>query len=78
MPEFVGTSISSLWPEQLAIPMIESLDKNEHVKYFEHMKRGYMHCNLSKDFFNVEMKYIDQIETYGGKVVEKVLFQVIR
>ncbi len=76
MPEFVGTSISSLWPEQLAIPMIESLDKNEHVKYFEHMKRGYMHCNLSKDFFNVEMKYIDQIETYGGKVVEKVLFQV--
>lgn len=76
MPEFVGTSISSIWPNELALPMIDALGNNPHVQYFEHLKRGYMHCTITKEHLNITMKYVDTALVKNGKIIEAINFQV--
>ena len=40
--EFVASSISANWPEQLARPVTENLEHNPQVKFYEPDKRGYL------------------------------------
>lgn len=68
MTEFVGTSISSLWPEPLARPMHDALPANPQVRYYESQKRGYMHFDVTPESLNVEMRAIDRTDQPGGTV----------
>jgi alkaline phosphatase D len=68
MTEFVGTSISSLWPEPLAKPMHDALPANPQVRYYESQKRGYMHFDVTPERLNVEMRAIDRTDQPGGTV----------
>lgn len=76
MTEFVGTSISSLWPEPLAKPMYDALPHNPHVNFYDSSKRGYMRCTFTKDRLTTDLRTIDTIERAGGKVTTERSFVV--
>lgn len=68
MTEFVGTSISSLWPEPLAKPMHDALPANPHVRHFDSQNRGYISCTVTKDLWTTELRTIDRTDRAGGTV----------
>lgn len=68
MTEFVGTSISSLWPEPLAKPMHDALPDNPHVRHFDSQKRGYIRCTVTGDLWTTDLRTIDYTDRVGGKV----------
>jgi alkaline phosphatase D len=68
MSEFVGTSISSLWPEPLAKPMQDALPANPHVSYYESQKRGYLRCTVTDDLWTTDLRTIDFADRPGGMV----------
>lgn len=76
MSEFVGTSISSLWPEPLAKPMLDALPANPHVRYHESRKRGYMRCTVAGDRWTTDLRAIDFTDKPGGGVTTERSFVV--
>lgn len=76
MTEFVGTSISSLWPEPLAKPMHDALPANPHVRHFESEKRGYISCTVTKDLWTTELRAVDRTDRAGGTVKTDKTFVV--
>ncbi len=65
--EFVGTSISALWPEPLAKPMQDALPKNPHLAYYDPVKRGYMRCTVTEKTWTTDMRAIEFTDKPGGK-----------
>lgn len=76
MTEFVGTSISSQWPEPLARPMQEALPRNPHIRYFESAKRGYLRCTITRDSWTTDLRTIDRTDAPGGAVSAERSFVV--
>lgn len=68
MSEFVGTSISSLWPEPLARPMQDALPANPHVRHYDSQKRGYLRCTMTDDLWTTDLRTIDFTDRPGGTV----------
>lgn len=66
LPEFVGTSISSLWPEPLALPIQNALPDNPHILYYNYKKRGYLKCTFSPSKLIVENRLISSTDSPGG------------
>lgn len=64
--EFVGTSVSALWPEPLAKPMQEALPKNPHLAYYNPTKRGYMRCTVTEKKWTTDMRAITFTNKPGG------------
>lgn len=76
MSEFVGTSISSLWPEPLAKPMQDALPANPHIKYYESQKRGYLRMTVTDDLWTTDLRTIDFTDKPGGTVSTERSFVV--
>ncbi|MBB2189244.1 alkaline phosphatase [Gluconacetobacter azotocaptans] len=68
MPEFLGTSISSLWPEPLAAPIRNALPDNPHVQHYDSLHRGYLRCTFTPTRMWVETRLISHTDKPGGKV----------
>lgn len=67
LTEFVGTSISSIWPEALAAPMREALPRNRHVTHFDPTRRGYMRCTVTASTWTTDLRIIDTTAAPGGR-----------
>ncbi len=76
MTEFVGTSISSAWPEPLAKPMRDALPNNLHLGYFDPAQRGYMRCTVTDQHWTTDMRTIDQTVRPGGQTTTSASFIV--
>ncbi|WP_162895006.1 alkaline phosphatase D family protein [Rhizobium terrae] len=76
MSEFVGTSISSLWPDQLAKPMQAALPANPHIRHYEHTRRGYLRMTVTEDRWTTDLRTIEFTDKPGGKVSTEKSFVV--
>ncbi|WP_342360336.1 alkaline phosphatase D family protein [Terrarubrum flagellatum] len=74
--EFVGTSISSVWPEPLAKPMRDALPKNPHLSYFDPAKRGYMRCTVTEKSWTTDMRTTEFTDRSGATTKTDVSFVV--
>lgn len=59
--EFVGTSISSDFPEQFIAPVTAALGDNPHTKFFDGANRGYVRCLLSRDRWQSDYRVVSTI-----------------
>ncbi len=59
--EFIGTSISSNWPEPLAHPMRDSLSLNPHVRFQDMTKRGYTLHEVTADAWKAVFKTVGDV-----------------
>jgi alkaline phosphatase D len=61
--EFIGTSISSNFPEQV-VPLVQfALGDNPHTKYFEGLHRGYVRCTVTPELWRTDFRGVDSILT---------------
>jgi alkaline phosphatase D len=67
MTEFVGTSISSLWPAELAAPMENALPANPHITFYDSAKRGYMRCTLTPKSWTTDIRTVEFTDRPGGR-----------
>jgi alkaline phosphatase D len=75
--EFIGTSITSTFPDSF-IPIVESaLRETPYAKYFEARRRGYVRCTLGERSWRSDYRYVSTtqeqeatIETAASFVVE--------
>lgn len=68
MTEFVGTSISSLWPQPLDQPIRDALALNPHVRHYRSQDRGYLRITLEPDLCRVDPRRINFTDRPGGNV----------
>jgi alkaline phosphatase D len=66
LPEFLGTSISSLWPEPLADPIRSALSANPHVLHYDPAHRGYLLCHFTAASLTVETRLLSTALQPGG------------
>ncbi|HEY9783592.1 MAG TPA: alkaline phosphatase [Leptolyngbyaceae cyanobacterium] len=59
--EFVGTSISSDFPEQFIQPTTAALRDNPHTKFFNGSLRGYVRCQLTRDRWQSDYRVVSTI-----------------
>lgn len=59
MAEFLGTSVSSVWPDAMALPMQAALPSNPHIKFYDYKRRGYMRCTVTKDAWTTDVRNVD-------------------
>lgn len=76
LTEFVGTSISSVWPEPLANPMQKALARNPHIVHYDSTKRGYMRCTVTEKTWTTDMRVIDFTDKPGGQTTTAQSFVV--
>ncbi len=73
--EFVGTSVSALWPEPLAKPMLDSMARNPQVRYFDHTRRGYLLCDVDRTQWLTRMMTTNALDR-AAPVVQTTGFAV--
>jgi len=56
--EFVGTSISSNFPAQIAAVATAARVKNPHTKFFDGSRRGYARCTLTRDEWRTDFRTV--------------------
>lgn len=66
--EFVGTSISSVWPEPLDRPFRESMGRNPDVSFYDSSRRGYLLCTLTPDLWTTDLMTADTTADPKGTV----------
>jgi alkaline phosphatase D len=74
--EFVGTSISSTWPEPLDAPFRDNLGRNPQVRYYESRKRGYLLSTLTPARWTVDLMSVTTATEPGGSVARDKRFVV--
>lgn len=57
--EFLGTSITSLWPGPLDQPIADNLANNPHVKYYNGQERGYQVHTVTGREWRTELRIVD-------------------
>lgn len=74
--EFVGTSVSSNFPES-AIPQVRaSLPGNPHTKFFNGTRRGYVLCNLTRQQWRTDFRAVSTTLEPNGSVSTLASFVV--
>jgi alkaline phosphatase D len=76
MTEFVGTSISSVWPAPLAQPMADAMSANPHVAHYDPSRRGYLRCTVTPRTWTADLRTIDFTDKPGGKTTTERSFVV--
>ncbi len=59
--EFVGTAISSQFPQQYIGPIKLARIANRHVKFFEGTKHGYVRCTVTPDYFKSDYQVVSSV-----------------
>ncbi|BCL36409.1 alkaline phosphatase D family protein [Nostoc sp. MS1] len=59
--EFVGTSITSDFPNSFIIPVQNALIDNPHTKFFDGAYRGYVRCQLTRERWQSDYRAVSSI-----------------
>jgi alkaline phosphatase D len=59
--EFVGTSISSIFPVPLIGPVFNALADNPHTLFFDGFFRGYVRCNVTPERWLTEFRAVPTV-----------------
>jgi alkaline phosphatase D len=59
--EFVGTSISSDFPDRFIPPTRAALSDNPHTKFFNAEYRGYVRCKLTREAWQSDFRVVSTI-----------------
>ncbi|ACB53722.1 phosphodiesterase/alkaline phosphatase D [Crocosphaera subtropica ATCC 51142] len=59
--EFVGTSISSQFPQEYIAPIKLARIVNPHVKFFEGTKHGYVRCTVTPEYFKSDYRVVSSV-----------------
>lgn len=76
--EFVSSSVTANWPEQLARPITENLPHNPQVQFYNPNKRGYMLLDVSKSEWKTTFRAIDDVRDEASSATDLARFIVRR
>ncbi len=74
--EFVGTSISSDFPENFIAPTVAALSDNPHTKFFDGKNRGYVRCHLTHDTWQSDYRIVSTIREENATISTLASFVV--
>ncbi|GBR08647.1 alkaline phosphatase D [Gluconacetobacter liquefaciens] len=77
LPEFLGTSISSLWPAPLAAPIVQALPKNPHILHYDYQHRGYLLVGMTPRRLTVTTRLMSFVDRSGGKTYTGQTFALV-
>ncbi len=60
--EFVGTSISSDFPEAFIAPVTAALSDNPHIRFFDGRRRGYVRCVISPHRWQSDYRTVETVD----------------
>lgn len=69
--EFVGTSISSSFPQVFIAPVEAALPDNPHTKFFDAANRGYVICDLNRDRWETTFRGVPTTPGNGSVLVRE-------
>lgn len=69
--EFVGTSISSSFPQAFIAPVEAALPDNPHTKFFDGANRGYVVCDLNQERWETTFRGVPTAPGNGGVFVKE-------
>lgn len=69
--EFVGTSISSSFPQAFTAPVEAAFPDNPHTKFFDGANRGYVVCDLNRDRWETTFKGVPTAPGNGSVLVQE-------
>ena len=74
--EFIGTSITSIFPETL-IPIVEAAVRDApYAKYFEARRRGYVRCTLNAKEWRTDYRYVSTTQQQEATIETAASFVV--
>ncbi len=74
--EFVGTSITSDFPEAFIAPTVAALSDNPHTKFFDGKNRGYVRCHLTHDTWQSDYRIVSTIREPNATISTLASFVV--
>ena len=74
--EFVASSISANWPEQLAKPVTENLPHNPQVKFYDPDKRGYLLHDVNQTEWKTTARAIKDVRDERSPALNLATFVV--
>jgi alkaline phosphatase D len=74
--EFVASSISANWPEQLAKPVTENLPHNPQVKFYDPDKRGYLLHEVNETEWKATARAMQDVKDEQSRALNLASFVV--
>ena len=74
--EFVASSITANWPEEMARPITDNLAKNPQVKFYEPDKRGYLLHEVTAEEWQVTARAVDDVRNAESAAFDLARFVV--
>jgi alkaline phosphatase D len=74
--EFVGTSISSDFPDAFIPPVVAALPANPHTKFFDGKNRGYVRCSLTANTWQADYRVVSTIREQNAAISTLATFVV--
>ena len=74
--EFVASSVTANWPEQLARPVTENLPHNPQVRFYEPDKRGYLLHDVSETEWKTTFRAMDDVRDERSSATNLATFVV--
>lgn len=76
--EFVGTSISSIFPPPLIASIQAALlhPSNSHIKFFDGVFHGYVRCDVDEDRWRADFRVVDTVLAPSASVQTLASFEV--
>ena len=76
--EFVSSSVTANWPEQLATPVTENLPHNPHVRFYEPDKRGYLLHDVNESEWKTTFRAMQDVRDQASPATDLAKFLVTR
>ena len=74
--EFVVSSISANWPDQMDKPITDNLERNPQIKFYEPDKRGYLLHEVSAKEWQATARAVDNVRDAQSGVFDLARFVV--
>ena len=74
--EFVASSISANWPDQMDKPISDNLVRNPQIKFYEPDKRGYLLHEVTAREWQTTARAVDNVKDAHSKVFDLARFVV--
>lgn len=75
--EFVGTSISSGFPDAANAPIAAALADNPHTRFFDGRYRGYVRCTVVPDAWRADFQAVPTVQTADVDAFTLAAFVII-
>ena len=74
--EFVSSSISANWPDQMDKPITDNLERNPQIKFYEPDKRGYLLHEVTAKEWQTTARAVDNVRDEQSEVFDLARFVV--